>query len=129
MSDRDGRLSRKVVDYVEAMRRLVPAVKAPADWAPLVEFVTVDEFERIGTFLEEQNWQQYIEMLTRWAKVTDSFETTVRRVSELRDLVYFEVEERHFRGGDVHVVNSMTVFGFDVGDRIRHLDVYLQQAR
>ena len=44
-------------------------------------------------------------------------------------LVYFEVEERHFRGGDVNVVNSMTVFDFNEDGKIRHLDVYLQQAR
>jgi hypothetical protein len=33
------------------------------------------------------------------------------------------------RGGDVHAVRSMTVFEFDGGGKIRHLDVYLQQAR
>jgi len=43
--------------------------------------------------------------------------------------VFFEIEERHFRGGDVHVVNSMTVFDFDEDNKIRHLDVYLQQGR
>ena len=100
-----------------------------ADWAPLAEFVAVDEFERIGTFLEVQNWQQYTEMLTQWASAIASFETTVRRISESRGLVYFEVEERHFRGGDVNVVNSMTVFEFDDDGKIRHLDVYLQQPR
>ena len=111
------------------MARLVPAVDRDADWAPLAEFVAVDEFERVGTFCEVQNWQQYTEMLTQWASATDSFETTVRRISESRGLVYFEVEERHFRGGDVNVVNSMTVFEFNEDGKIRHLDVYLQQAR
>ena len=38
-------------------------------------------------------------MLTQWASATDSFETTVRRISEVDGLVYFEIEERHFRGG------------------------------
>ena len=127
--ERPGPLTRKVLEYAQAMRRLVPAIKAPADWAPLAEFVAVDEFERVGTFLEVQNWQQYTEMLTKWASATDSFETTVRRISELPGLVYFEVEERHFRGGNVHVVNSMTVFEFNEDGKIRHLDVYLQQAR
>ena len=46
-----------------------------------------------------------------------------------RGLVYFEVEERHFRGDNVNVVNSMTVFEFNDDGKIRHLDVYLQQAR
>ncbi len=89
----------------------------------------MDDFERVGTFLEVQDWQQYTEMLTGWASATDSFETTVRRISEVDDLVYFEIEERHHRGGNTHVVNSLTVFAFDDDGRIRHLDVYLQQAR
>jgi hypothetical protein len=124
-----GPLTGKVLDYVETMRRLVPAADAAADWAPLENFVAVDEFERVGTFLEQQNWQQYTEMLTQWASATNSFETTVRRITEVGGFVYFEVEERHFRGDNVHVVNSMTVFGFDDAGKIRHLDVYLQQAR
>jgi hypothetical protein len=125
----EGPLTRKVLDYTQTMKRLVPAITAPADWAPLAEFVAVDEFERVGTFLEVQDWQQYTEMLTHWASATETFETTVRRISELPGLVYFEIEERHFRGGNVNVVNSMTVFEFDEDGRIRHLDVYLQQAR
>jgi hypothetical protein len=129
MSENAGPLTRKVLDYEQAMKRLVPTIEAPADWAPLAEFVAVDTFERVGTFLEVQNWQQYTEMLTHWASATETFETTVRRISELRGLVYFEIEERHFRGGDVHVVNSMTVFEFDDDGKIRHLDVYLQQPR
>ena len=89
----------------------------------------MDEFERVGTFLEVQNWRQYTEMLTQWASATATFETTVRRVSELPGIVYYEVEERHFRGDDVNVVNSMTVFEFNEDGKICHLDVYLQQAR
>jgi len=124
-----GPLTRKVLEYEQTMKRLVPIVKAPAEWAPLAEFVAVDEFERIGTFLEVQNWQQYTEMITRWASATESFETTVRRISEAGPLVYFEIEERHFRAGSVHVVNSMTVFEFNSDGKICHLDVFLQQAR
>jgi len=43
-------------------------------------------------------------------------------------LVYFEIEERHFLGDNAHVVNSMTVFEFDTDAKICHIDVYLQQA-
>jgi hypothetical protein len=127
--DDPGPRTRTVLDYVRTMKGLVPAVKDPADWAPLAAFVAVDEFERVGTFLEVQNWREYTEMLTQWGSATASFETTVRRVSESPGVVYFEVEERHFRGDDVHVVNSMTVFEFNEDGKICHLDVYLQQAR
>ena len=125
----DGPLTRKVLEYTRIMEGLVPTAKAPEDWAPLAEFVAVDEFERIGTLLEIHDWRQYTEMLTQWASSIEKFETTVLRVSELRDLVYYEVEERHFRGDKVGVVNSMTVFEFDANRRIRHLNVYLQQRR
>jgi limonene-1,2-epoxide hydrolase len=129
MGDGSGPLTRRVLDYEQTMRRLVPTVTGPADWAPLAEFVAVDGFERVGTFLEVQNWDQYTAMLSGWAAATDSFETTVRRINELAGVVYYEIEERHHRGDDVRVVNSMTVFEFDDDGRIRHLDVYLQQPR
>ncbi len=76
-----------------------------------------------------QDWAQYTEMLTQWASAIATFETTVRRISEVAGLVYYEVEERHHAGDRVAVVNSLTVFAFDDTGRIRHLDVYLQQAR
>jgi hypothetical protein len=123
-----ARLTRVVLDYTHTMELLVPAVKVPADWTPLTGFVAVDDFERVGTFLEVQNWEQYAEMLTRWARATGKFETTVRRISEIDNLVYYEIEERHFRSDSVHTVNSLTVFAFDASGKIKHLDVYLQQA-
>lgn len=125
--DEHGPLTQKVMQYQDTVRRLVPTAKTPEDWAPLGSLIAIERFERIGTFLEVQDFQQYTEMLTGWAQSVDSFETTVRRVSELPQLVYFEVEERHFFGEDVLVVNSMTVFEFDADAKIRHIDVYLQQ--
>jgi hypothetical protein len=124
-----GPLTRTVLAYVRTMTELVPTVKAPEDWAPLTEFVAVDEFERVGPFLEVQTWPQYTEMLTQWASAIATFETTVQRISELPGVVYYAVEERHFLGDDINVVNSLTVFEFDDDGKIRHLDVYLQQAR
>lgn len=125
----EGPLTRAVLDYVETMTRMVRGSEPPTDWTPLGAFVAVDEFERIGTFLEVQDWEQYTQMLTQWGSAIASFETTVRRISEVDRLVYYEVEERHLRGDDVTVINSMTVFAFDDDGKIRHLDVYLQAAR
>ena len=126
--DDPGPLTRTVLGYVETMRRLVHDASADPDWAPLAEFVAVDEFERVGTRREVQNWQQYTDLPTKWASGAGRFETTLRRVCELPDVVYYEVEERHYRGDDVNVVNSMTVFAFDEDGKIRHLDVYLQSG-
>ena len=127
--DRPGPLTRTILEYVQTIERLVPTVQTPADWGPLAEFVAVDDFERVGTFLEVQDWRGYTEMLTQWASSTSRFETTLLRVRELQDVVYFEIEERHFRRETVHVVNSLTVFSFNEASRICHLDVYLQQPR
>lgn len=66
-------------------------------------------------------------MRSRWARSIDRFETTVGRTSELPELVYFEIDERHITYRRGHVVNSMTVFEFDADAKIRHLTVYLQQ--
>ncbi len=124
-----GPLTRKVLDYDQTMKSLVAELEYPTDWASLARFVAVEDFERVGTFLEVQNWNQYTEMLTRWAAATESFDTTVRRISEIGSLVYYEIEERHVRGDIINVINSMTVFEFDLHTKIRRLHVYLQQAR
>jgi limonene-1,2-epoxide hydrolase len=124
--DEYGPLTKKVLDYQDTVRSLVATVKSPEDWAPLGEFLAKAEFERIGPFLDVQDWPQYAEMVNGWAQGVQSFETTVRRISELPHRVYFEVEERHLYGDDWLVVNSMTVFEFNEDGKIRHLDVYLQ---
>lgn len=124
-----GPLSRKVMQYQDVMKQLVTTARTLQDWAPLAEFASVDHFEQIGTFLEVHDWQQYTEMLSQWARSIDTFETTVKRISELPELVYFEIEERHFTNQRAHVVNSMTVFEFDPDAKIRHLTVDLQQPR
>jgi hypothetical protein len=72
--------------------------KADEDWAPLASLVAVDEFERVGTRREVQNWREYTGLLTQWAGAIERFETTVQRVSELPGLVHFAGEERHFLG-------------------------------
>ena len=127
--DEHGPLARKVLEYQDVMKQLVPTIKAREDWAPLESLVAVDEFERVGTRREVQDWREYTELLTHWAGAIERFETTVQRVSELPGLVYFAAEERHFGGQGVTVVNSLSVFEFDADEKIRRLSVYLQQAR
>lgn len=124
-----GPLARTVIQYQEVIKQLVPTARTPQDWAPLAEFASVEHFERIRAFLEVHDWQQYTEMLSQWACSIDTFETTVKRISEVPGLVYFEIEERHVRNQRAHIVNSMTVFEFDADAKIRHLTVYLQRPR
>jgi len=126
-------LAQQVLDFEATVKRLVKAAKDPgftaAGWAPLAEFVAVREFERVGTWMEVMNWQQYTEFMTQWASSSMGFDTVLRRISELPGLVYLELEERHTRPGGVAVVNSLSVYEFSAGGKIKHLDVYLQQPR
>jgi hypothetical protein len=124
-----GPLTQKVMRYQDVMKQLVPTAHTPEDWAPLAELVATQEFQRVGTFREVHNWPQYVDMLCGWAGSIGTFETTVKLISELPNLVYFEIEERHFSGDDVTVVNSLTVFEFDDDAKIRGIRVYLQQSR
>jgi len=124
-----GPLTLRVLAYQDLMKELVPTAKTEEAWAPLAELVATEQFERVGTFLEVQNWPQYLEMVRQWASSIERFDTTVRRISELPGLVYFEIEERHHRGDRIDVVNSMSVFAFNEDVKICRLDVYLQQAR
>lgn len=126
-------LAQQVLDFEATVKRLVKAAKDPgftaAGWAPLAEFVAVREFERVGTWMEVMNWEQYTGFLTQWAKSSMGFDTVLRRISELPGLVYLELEERHTRNGGVAVVNSLSVYEFNDEGKIKHLDVYLQQPR
>ena len=126
-------LAQQVLDFEATVKRLVKAAKDPgftaAGWAPLAEFVAVREFERVGTWMEVMNWQQYTEFMTQWASSSMGFDTVLRRISELPGLVYLELEDRHTRPGGVAVVNSLSVYEFNADGKIKHLDVYLQQPR
>jgi hypothetical protein len=127
--DEPGPLTQKVMEYQDVMKRLVPTAHRPQDWAPLAELVVTDEFERVGTFREVHDWPQYVDMLCQWAGSIGTFETTVKKITELPGLVYFEIEERHRHEVGVTVVNSLTVFEFDDSAKISNIRVYLQQAR
>ena len=124
-----GPLSQKVLEYTELMRTLVPSARTPGDWEPLEKLVAVEEFERVGNYMEVHNWRQYTEMLTQWVSGTHEFETEVRRISEMPGRVFFEIQETHFRGDRTDVVNSMSVFQFNDEGKICHLDIYLQQPQ
>lgn len=123
-----GPFTKRVIDYQDTVKRMVRIAVTPEDWVePLREFIAVDDFERTGPFLDVQDFREYTEMVNGWAQGTQDFETTIRRITEVSQRVYFEVEERHQKGSTTLVVNSLNVFEFDDDGKIRHLDVFLQQ--
>jgi hypothetical protein len=124
-----GSLSETVLKFSAIIEGLAsPASEvglSEADWAPLSELVATDEFQRVGIWREEMDWQDYVEFLTLFANAK-GFETTVRRITETANLVFYEIEERHIRDGQVNVVNSMSVYEFNGLGEICRLDVYIQ---
>lgn len=124
-------LSRKALEYSLMMKRLVDSAKRPGFsarcWAPLADWVAIEEFERVGNFKEVMNWQEYVNFLTRWAPSAD-WECSFKRVTEKADVVFLELEERSRTGNLTSVVNSLSVYEFNRDGKIRHMDIYLQMA-
>lgn len=122
-------VSRLVLDYSLVMKRMVDEAKKPgfseASWAPLAELVAVDEFERVGNFMEVYDWPGYIAFLTKWA-MSSEWECSFKRITEVKGRVFLELEERSKVGGYSSVVNSLTVYEFNAAQKLRHLDIYLQ---
>ncbi len=125
-------LSRKVLQYCDAFRRVVEKTKKPgfsqADWAPLEELVDVHKFERVGVFLTDRaeviGWPQYKKYVSQYAGAT-SWEGTLRRITEVPGLVYLELQERNTRNGVTDVSNTVTIYEFNQAGKLCHLDVYV----
>jgi hypothetical protein len=123
--------SRAVLDYSALMKRLVDEAKQPGftadSWAPLAELIDTENFVRVGNFKEVMNWGEYVTFLTNWATSSD-WDSTFKRVTEVGNVVFLELEE-HSRIGDFsNSVNSVSVYEFDSGGKITRIDVYLQMA-
>ena len=125
-----GELSQIALEYAAVYGRVVPLARQPGfgedAWAPLEALIAVDEFERVGLQKEVMDWPAYRTALTAFAR-SGEWEGTFRRVSELPGLVFLELVERLTKGDRVTVLNSVSVFEFDEANRIRHLDIYVQQ--
>lgn len=127
-SEEPGTLTGVVLKYCELIEsRATGKGVSPDDWEPLKEVVAVDKFVRVGAYLEEMNWQEYVHFLTQWAGTT-RFEATLFNLSEIGRTVFQEIEERHYQGDNFVRKNVIAVYRFDDSNRIVHLDIY-EQAR
>ena len=124
-----GPLTERVLEFTGTVERTVPLAKesgfTESAWAPLEGLVATDEFERIGIWREVMNWPEYLDFMTKFASAK-GFETTVRRITEVANFVFYEIEERHIKDGKVNIVNSMNVFEFNDAGKICHMDIYVQ---
>lgn len=122
-----GPLTQVVNRFTAAQGAVLAAgVKSSADYAPVAEFVAVDQFKRVGAYLEELDWAAYTEFLTGWASGGTQFEFTQFHITEIGNAVFQEIEERHQRGDQFIRKNVIAVYRFTPEGKIRHLDIYEQ---
>jgi hypothetical protein len=126
--DRHSGLSRAVLDYSVAFKRIVDGARDPGfsmeSWGPLAALVDTANFVRVGNFKEVMDWAAYTGFLTQWVP-NAAWECSFKRVTESGRIVFLEMEERTQMGGVSNTVNSLSVYEFTDG-KIRHLDIYLQ---
>ena len=124
-------LSHKVLQYSVITKNLVDEAKKPGftveGWAPLGELIDTEKFVRVGNFKEVMNWNDYVAFLTGWASNSE-WECSFKRISEVGNVVFLELEERSTIGDFSNSVNSVSVYEFNAAGKITHIDVYLQMA-
>jgi hypothetical protein len=124
-----GPLRQAVNGFCAAQAGVLAAgVTSPADWAPMAKFLAVDQFKRVGAYLEELDYTTYCAFLTNWAAGGTRFEMTEFHSTEIGNSVFQEIEERHYRGDDFIQKNVIAVYRFNDEGLIVHLDIY-EQAR
>lgn len=122
-----GPLRKIVTAFCEAQAKVLAAgVSMPSDWAPMAEFLAVDEFKRVGAYLEELDYTDYCEFMTNWAAGGTRFEMTEFYSTEVGNAVFQEIEERHYRGDIFIRKNVIAVYRFNDDKKIVHLDIYEQ---
>lgn len=121
--------SQIVLDYSKIIKDLTDRASIDADpqgyWAPLARLVDTAAFVRVGNFKEVMNWAEYTAFLTAWAPHAQ-WECSFKRISEVGDVVFLELEERTTISGVSNAVNSLSVYEFTADDKIAHIDIYLQ---
>ncbi len=122
-----GPLRKVVEDFNRVQAQILSAgVKSPADWEPMGAYIAVDQFKRVGAYLEELNFTDYCEFLAGWAAGGTQFEFTEFHVTEVGNTLFQEIEERHTRGADFIRKNVIAVYRFNSDNKIVHLDIYEQ---
>ena len=126
---RSGPLVQVINDFCAAQAQvLAKGVTQPSDWEPMAKYLAVDQFKRVGAYLEELDYAEYCEFLTGWAAGGTRFEMTEFYITEVGNAVFQEIEERHTRGDDFIRKNVIAVYRFNVDNKIVHLDIYEQAS-
>jgi hypothetical protein len=128
-NDQLGPLAKVVNDHAEKQIELIKAgINSPMDWEPLTEYLDPKTFKRVGAYLEELDWSGYRKFLTGWVAGGTHFEMTTFHISEIGNVVFQEIEERHHRGDEFIRKNVIAVYRFNDQNKIVHLDIYEQAS-
>lgn len=129
--DEHAGLSRTVLEFTLEMKRVIDGAKEPgfdeSGWEPLARFVAPEDFVRVGPFKDVMDWPEYVAFLTGWAP-RRHWECSFRRIAEVGNLVFLELEERSEPGNSADGADSLSRYEFDERGQMRRLDVYLQMA-
>ncbi len=125
-------LSRKVLDYNVVTKDMNHKCKQPGFkdemWDEhFAQFFDKPNFLRVGHLKEEFDYPTYLEFQTKWAPMSD-WECSFKRISEVGNVVYLELEERATFNGETNVVNTISVYEFNETGKVYRLDLYLQQT-
>ena len=60
---------------------MAAGITKPSDWDPLTPLIDVDNFKRVGAYLEELDWEDYKKFLTGWMDGGTRFEFTEFQIS------------------------------------------------
>lgn len=130
-------LSRKVLQYSHEFSAIIQKlnqgqVLTEEDWAPIESLVDTENWQRVGVFLGDQvevmGWQEYKQIISLYGGYT-SWTGTLRRISEVPDLVYLELEEHNSMGNTTNVSNTVTIYKFNDDGKLIQLDVYVAPVR
>ncbi len=124
-----GPLSRKVIEFIDTTARLVKRAKqpdfSPDEWNVLAALVAVDAFERVSANKGSRNWQEDMALRSQWSANAD-FDSKIRRIKELGNLVYMDIEENIRAPGQTTSVNTLGIFEFNEAGKLRKVTAYQQ---
>lgn len=124
-----GPNSRRAIEYSYVMKGILDDAKQPGftdqQWGPLGDLVNIATFERTGNFMEVVNWEQYVPLLSTWARAT-GWTFHVRRVTEGENYAILELHEYAEYPDRDEDYNSVSVYEFDEVGKLAKLGIYLQ---
>ncbi len=128
----NGPLAERVLEFVRVMKDIVDKGREPGfskeDWAPLEEFVEVNNFLRIGPFHDAMKWPEYVDMLTQWVTTSEGWRPVpvAKSLREAQDAVYYQLEEMVTKGDKEEPFYSMSMYEFNDAKKITGIQVYMQ---